>query len=53
MEKLKPEHRVIIDLIYFNGYTQAEVAEQLSMPLGTVKTRVKLAMNHLRENFAD
>lgn len=53
VEKLKPQHKEIIDLIYFNGYTQAEVAAYLKMPLGTVKTRVKLAMMHLRETFAD
>ncbi|MFN0048584.1 MAG: RNA polymerase sigma factor [Cytophagales bacterium] len=53
VERLKPEHKEIIDLIYFNGFTQSEVAEHLQMPLGTVKTRVKLAMNHLRETFAD
>lgn len=53
VSKLKPEHKEIIDLIYFNGYTQAEVAETLNIPLGTVKTRVKLAMNHLREYFSE
>ncbi len=53
VDKLKPEHKEIIDLIYFQGYTQAEVAETLNMPLGTVKTRVKLAMSHLRETFTD
>lgn len=49
IEKLKPEHRAIIDLVYLQGYTQSEVAEELNIPLGTVKTRVKLAINHLRE----
>jgi RNA polymerase sigma-70 factor (ECF subfamily) len=46
---LKEEHRVLIDLIYFQGYTQVEVAEKLQIPLGTVKTRIKIAINHLRE----
>jgi RNA polymerase sigma-70 factor (ECF subfamily) len=49
IDKLKPEHRSIIDLVYLQGYTQSEVAEELNIPLGTVKTRVKLAINHLRE----
>jgi RNA polymerase sigma-70 factor (ECF subfamily) len=53
VNKLKPEHKEIIDLIYFGGYTQSEVAEHLQMPLGTVKTRVKIAMNHLRQTFTD
>lgn len=48
---LKPEHQIIIEYIYFKGFTQAEVAETLDIPLGTVKTRVKSAINHLRELF--
>jgi RNA polymerase sigma-70 factor (ECF subfamily) len=48
---LKPEHQTIIDYIYFKGFTQTEVAEALNIPLGTVKTRVKSAINHLRELF--
>jgi RNA polymerase sigma-70 factor (ECF subfamily) len=51
IEKLKPEHQLIIDLLYFQGYTQSEVAEEFGIPLGTVKTRVKSAINHLREYF--
>lgn len=46
--KLKPEHQAVIELIYFKGYTQTEVAEKLDIPLGTVKTRVKTAITQLR-----
>ncbi len=49
VEKLRPEHQIIIEYIYFKGYTQTEVSEALQLPLGTVKTRVKMAINHLRE----
>jgi RNA polymerase sigma-70 factor (ECF subfamily) len=51
VDSLKPEQKIIIDYIYFQGFTQAEVAETLNIPLGTVKTRVKSAINHLREFF--
>ncbi len=51
INRLKPEHKNIIDLVYFNGYTQAEVAEELNIPLGTVKTRLKIAMKQLRAIF--
>jgi RNA polymerase sigma factor (sigma-70 family) len=51
LEKLTPEQRSIIDLLYFKGYTQTEVAEKLNMPLGTVKTRTRLAINTLRKEF--
>lgn len=49
VDSLKPEQRQLIDLLYFGGYTQSEVAKKLDIPLGTVKTRVKAAMNKLRE----
>ena len=51
VEKLKPEHRQVIDLLYFKGYTQEEVSKEYGIPLGTVKTRVKSAINHLRDYF--
>ena len=47
--KLKPELRQVIELAYFNGYTQEEICEMLSIPLGTVKTRVRTALKQLRE----
>ncbi len=46
---LRPEHQEIIEYVYFKGYTQTEVAESLNMPLGTVKTRVRMAIDHLRK----
>lgn len=49
VEKLKPEHKTIIDLAYFGGYTQEEIAERLGMPLGTVKTRSRAALIELRK----
>jgi RNA polymerase sigma factor (sigma-70 family) len=48
VEKLKPEWKQLIDLIYFKGYTQQEVADELEMPLGTVKTRLRSAITALR-----
>lgn len=48
VEKLKPEWKQLIDLIYFKGYTHQEVSEELSMPLGTVKTRLRSAIIELR-----
>lgn len=51
LEKLKPEHRVLIDLAYFKGYTQEEIAEIESIPIGTVKTRIRNALIQLREHM--
>ena len=44
---LEPQREVIM-LAYFEGYSQSEMAERLNQPLGTVKTRVRLAMQKLR-----
>jgi len=49
VDKLKPEHRVLIDLAYFKGYTHEEIAEIESLPLGTVKTRIRNALIQLRD----
>ncbi len=51
VQKLKPEWKELIDLVYFKGYTQQEVSETLDIPLGTVKTRLRSAINALRESF--
>ena len=48
LEQLKEDHKVIIDLAYFEGYTQEEISKKLEMPLGTVKTKVRQALLTLR-----
>jgi RNA polymerase sigma factor (sigma-70 family) len=49
--KLKADQQVIVDLIYFKGYTHVEVAEELEIPLGTVKTRLRMGIIELRKYF--
>jgi RNA polymerase sigma-70 factor (ECF subfamily) len=50
--KLEEKYRKVIDLIYFEGYTQEEVTEALNIPLGTVKSRVRIALRELRKVFS-
>lgn len=51
VEKLNTKYALIIDTIYFRGYTQAEAAEELDLPLGTVKTRVRKALRLLKDHL--
>jgi RNA polymerase sigma factor (sigma-70 family) len=50
-EKLSPEQKQIIDLMYFEGLTQSEIAEEFNIPLGTVKTRARSAIKTLGKLF--
>ena len=48
---LKPEQKSILDLVYFKGYTHVEAADELGIPLGTIKTRLRMAILELRKHF--
>lgn len=47
--ELPPDQKQALALAYFKGYTHRQIAEALDQPLGTVKTRIRLAMQKLRE----
>jgi RNA polymerase sigma-70 factor (ECF subfamily) len=49
MQSLPPAQRQVVELAYFGGLTQTEIADKTGVPLGTVKTRVRLAMRKLRD----
>ena len=48
---LRDEEKILVELIYFQGYTRTEVADELGIPLGTVKTRIRAAIIKLRKFF--
>lgn len=49
IQTLKEEYKVLVELSYFEGYTQEEIAGMLNIPLGTVKTRIRAAILQLRQ----
>lgn len=49
LTNLNKDQQLILNLLYFKGYTQAEVSEEYNIPLGTVKTRLRAALIHLRK----
>jgi len=48
---LPKDQRQALTLAFFNGYTHAEIAQILNEPLGTIKTRIRLAMQKLRQTL--
>ncbi|HET6776514.1 MAG TPA: sigma-70 family RNA polymerase sigma factor, partial [Actinomycetota bacterium] len=48
LHTLPPDQRTVVELAYFGGFTQAMIAEELGIPIGTVKTRTLAAMRKLR-----
>lgn len=53
LRALPAEQRLVIELAYFEGLSQTEMAERLGLPLGTVKTRVRLGMMALRDRILE
>ena len=51
MGKLPSEQLKILELAYFSGYTHVEISELLSLPLGTVKGRMRLGLKKIRDFF--
>lgn len=53
VSNLDEKYKLLIELVYFQGYTHQEAAEEMGMPLGTAKTRLRYAIYELRKVFIE
>ncbi len=53
MERLPSDQLRVVELAYFGGFTHTQIAEMLSMPLGTVKGRMRLALDKMRDGLGE
>lgn len=51
IDGLEDKYAIVLDYLYLRGYTQKELSEELDMPIGTIKTRVKKAIEILRDKY--
>ena len=52
LSNLAPKYRAVVELMYYRDYTSQEAADQLNLPVGTVKTRVRSALQQLKAHFS-
>ena len=50
LAELPENQRLVLEMGYFNGLTQREIAEKLDVPLGTIKTRMRLGLRKLQDS---
>jgi RNA polymerase sigma-70 factor (ECF subfamily) len=53
LAQLSDDQRQVLEMLYYQGLSQSEIAQQLNIPLGTVKTRSRLGLLKLRKTLAD
>lgn len=51
LQQIDEKYRTVISLLYLRGYTQQEVSDRLQIPLGTVKSRVKIGLRELKKLY--
>jgi len=53
LDRLPPEQQVVVRLSYLDGMSHGEIADRLGLPVGTIKSRIRLACEKLRKSLGD
>lgn len=51
LNKIEPKYQIVLDALFFQGMTQQEASEELDIPLGTIKSRLKIGLRELRKIY--
>ena len=49
--KIEPKYQIVLDALFFQGMTQQEASDELDIPLGTIKSRLKIGLRELRKIY--
>jgi RNA polymerase sigma-70 factor (ECF subfamily) len=53
MEKIEHKYHVVLDALFFQGMTQQEASDELNIPLGTIKSRLKIGLRELKKIYGN
>ena len=51
LEKIEEKYQIVLDALFFQGMTQQEASDELDIPLGTIKSRLKIGLRELRKIY--
>ncbi len=51
LDKIEPKYKLVLDALFFEGMTQQEASDELGIPLGTIKSRLKIGLRELRKIY--
>ncbi|MBT8236599.1 MAG: RNA polymerase sigma factor, partial [Bacteroidia bacterium] len=51
LDKIESKYQIVLDALFFQGMTQQEASDELDIPLGTIKSRLKIGLRELRKIY--
>ena len=51
LEKIESKYQIVLDALFFQGMTQQEASDELDIPLGTIKSRLKIGLRELKKIY--